>query len=138
MSGRWLSIGPLAALGGGGLGHPPSGGPVTCLVVVERRVYAGTRNGGVWRSDDGGESWWSTMGAEGDSPGEGFDPNLPVAHGDGLAIGALAVAPADPDRVYAGIGVGGVGADDLTAYAGVGIVVSFNGGVTWTRETRHP
>ncbi|MBI3350752.1 MAG: hypothetical protein HY020_26585 [Burkholderiales bacterium] len=138
MSGRWLSIGPLAALGGGGVGHPPSGGPVTCLAVVERRVYAGTRNGGVWRSDDGGESWWSTMGAEGDAPGEGFDPNQPVPHGDGLAIGAIAIAPGDPDRVYAGIGVSGADADDLTAYAGVGIAVSFNGGITWTRETGNP
>lgn len=140
MSGRWLSIGPLSVLAGGGVGHPVCGGPVTCLGVVHHqgRVYAGTRNGGVWRSDDGGDSWWPTMGAEGDAPGEGFDPNQPVVRGDGLAIGALAVAPTDPDRVYAGIGVGGADANDLTAFAGVGIAVSFNGGITWTRELGNP
>lgn len=138
MSGRWLSIGPLAALGGGGAGRPTCGGPVTCLAVIGPRIYAGTRNGGVWRSDDGGQSWWSTMGAEGDAPGEGFDPNQPVPHGDGLAIGAIGVAASDADRIYAGTGVGGADADDLSAYAGVGVVVSFNGGITWTRETGTP
>ncbi len=140
MSGRWLPIGPLAVLGGQGVGHPVCAGPISALAVIHDggRVYAGTRNGGVWRSDDGGASWWPTMGAEGDAPGEGFDPNQPVIHGDGLAIGAIGVSPSDPDRIYAGIGITGANPDDATAYAGVGLAVSFNGGITWTREVGDP
>jgi hypothetical protein len=59
---------------------------ITCLVVDPlhpRRVYAGTRNAGVLRSDDGGESWVS-VGLQ------------------GQIVKSLAVSPHEPGVMYAG------------------------------------
>ena len=50
--------------------------------------YAGAASGGVWKTTDGGIRWAPVSDA------------MPVA-----AIGALAVAPSDPNVVWAGTGV---------------------------------
>src|SRR5205823_1544851 len=56
-----------------------SGDPLT--------YYAGTASGGVWKSSDGGHAWKSVFDEE------------PIA-----SIGALAIAPSDPNVLYVGSG----------------------------------
>src|SRR5260370_42123798 len=51
-------------------------------------LYAGTPNGGVWETTSAGETWYP-----------GFDSINSVS-----SIGAVAVAPSDPDVAYAGTG----------------------------------
>ena len=55
----WLPIGPTAVLQGQAGGRPRVAGRVRDLQVSADglRAYAATANGGVWYSDDAGESW---------------------------------------------------------------------------------
>lgn len=70
-------------------------------------------NGGIWKSTDGGANW-RTVG-----------DFLPV-----LVIGSLAMAPQDPNILYAGTGDGFAGYD---AARGAGMFQSTDGGETWVR-----
>lgn len=65
--------------------------PVTLAVapIEPQRLYLGTASSGAYRSDDGGRSW--------DWIGEGLD----LAPGSALRVAALAIDPADADRVVA-------------------------------------
>jgi hypothetical protein len=91
----WIPLGPgeTAALSNG---QSLSGGPInvtgrTTAVVVDptdsNKVYIGTAQGGVWRSLNGGTTWQTI-----------FDS------AQSLAIGALALAPSDPTKLYVGTG----------------------------------
>jgi photosystem II stability/assembly factor-like uncharacterized protein len=107
--GPWRSIGPRNI-----------NGRVKCLAVHPTNadvVYAGAAGGGVWKTDDGGRSWRPL--------GDGFES---------LAIGGLAVAT--PDTLYAATGEGVIagryGIDHN--FPGVGLYVSRDGGVTWTKR----
>jgi photosystem II stability/assembly factor-like uncharacterized protein len=78
-------------------------------------IYAGAASGGVWKSVDGAQSWrplWNEQ--------------------ESLAIGSLAIAPSNPNTVYAGTGewTPGWGA----SYPGAGVYVSTNAGTSWTRR----
>jgi hypothetical protein len=75
--------------------------------------YAGVASGGVWKSVDGGNRWAPVFGKQS------------VA-----AIGALAVAPSEPDTVWAGTGEARVirGSDVM----GNGIYKSTDAGKSWT------
>ena len=75
--------------------------------------YAGAASGGVWKSTDGGVEW------------QPISDKLPVA-----AIGALAVAPSDPNIVWAGTGEAWAIRD--TDVMGDGVYRSLDGGTTWT------
>ena len=57
---NWVPIGPSAVLKGPSTTKPAISGRVTTIAISKdgKRVYAGTANGGVWRSDDGGNSWY--------------------------------------------------------------------------------
>src|SRR5579884_1672036 len=100
---HWRSIGPFR--GGrtraatGVAGHP-------------NLFYMAQVNGGVWRSDDYGRVWTPI-----------FD-SQPTQ-----SIGALAVAPSDPQVIYAASGEG-LARPDLSV--GNGIYKSTDGGSTWT------
>jgi len=109
---RWRMIGPFR----GGRSVAVSG------VVGQPSVfYFGSVCGGVWKTIDAGRTW---------SPI--FD-SQPVA-----SIGAVAVAPSDPNVVYVGSGEADFRSDICS---GNGVYKSVNAGKTWTRigleDTRH-
>ena len=74
--------------------------------------YAGAASGGVWKSIDGGEDWRPIFDHE------------PVA-----AIGAIAVAPSDPNTVW--VGTGEAWAIRVSDVTGDGIYKSEDAGKTW-------
>src|SRR3954469_24304768 len=99
---KWRCIGPFR--GGrtvGATGVP--GKPHTFLV--------GVNNGGVWKTTDAGRVWTPI-----------FD-DQPTG-----SVGALAVAPSNPDVIYVGCGEG-LQRPDLST--GDGVYKSTDGGKTW-------
>ena len=80
-----------------------SGDPLT--------YYVGAASGGIWKSEDGGEYW------------------APVFEGQpDHAVGALAVAPSDPEIVWAGTGEPHIRSN---VSLGTGAYKSTDGGDTW-------
>jgi photosystem II stability/assembly factor-like uncharacterized protein len=83
--------------------------------------YFGGAGGGVWKTTDAGRTWQAQM-----------------QHETAAAIGALAVAPSDPQVLYAGTGQVAARYDVM---AGDGVYRSADGGETWTHVglegTRH-
>jgi photosystem II stability/assembly factor-like uncharacterized protein len=73
--------------------------------------YAGAASGGIWKSDDGGEYWRPIFDDQPDH-----------------AIGALAVAPSDPEIVWAGTGEPHIRSN---VSLGTGVYKSTDGGETW-------
>ena len=99
---RWREIGPYR------------GGRTKAAAGVPQRpglFYIGAVNGGVWRTDDYGRAWTPI-----------FDEQ-PTG-----SIGALAVAPSNPDILYVGSGEG-LQRPDLST--GEGIFRSIDAGKTW-------
>ncbi len=74
-------------------------------------VYVGSAGGGLWKSTNGGSAW---------TP---MTDELPS-----LAVNAIAVLPSNPSIVLIGTGEG---TNNIAAIAGVGILKSTDGGVTW-------
>lgn len=126
---NWIPIGPSVVRKGQASNRPAVSGRVAGLAVAAlaggTRVYLASANGGVWRSDDNGMNWISTMDA--------WDLNPTTVASDSLACGAIAISPTNPDRVYVGTGEGGTG-----AYFGVGPIRSDDGGVNWFTEPTAP
>lgn len=126
---NWVQLGPTVIPDG--QGSSTSGarvnvtGRITGIVVHPTQpltIYLAAAGGGVWKTVDGGVTW--------------------VAKSDNevsLAIGALAMAPSDHDRLYAGTGEGSIfyfaQKRPLTASNeddhGVGVLRSSDGGNTW-------
>ncbi len=100
---RWRSIGPYR----GGRTRACAGVPGQPNVF-----YIGAVNGGVWKTSDYGRTWIPI-----------FD-DQPTG-----SIGAIAVAPSDPNIIYAGSGEG-LHRPDLSV--GDGIYKSVDAGKTWT------
>jgi photosystem II stability/assembly factor-like uncharacterized protein len=103
----WFSIGPRNI-----------NGRVKSLAVHPTNaaiIYAGAASGGVWKSEDGAQSWrplWDEQ--------------------ETLVIGSLALAPGAPDTIYVGTGewTPGYGA----AGPGEGVYASTDGGASWARR----
>ena len=136
---NWTPLGPAIIARGQTQNRAAISGRVSGIAVAPggTRLYAATANGGVWRSDDSGRSWLSTMDA--------FDLNPDNFASTSLCCGAIATDPANPDRVYVGTGEGDT--DDifanrivnaLPAYRGIGPIRSDDGGVTWVNEPSSP
>src|SRR5512139_2667022 len=110
----WRNIGPFR------------GGRSVAVAGVPQRphsFYFGGTGGGVWRTEDAGETWANIT--------DGF-----LRTG---SVGAIAVAPSDPNVIYVGMGehaVRGV----MTSH-GDGVYRSTDGGKTWVHlglaATRH-
>src|SRR3984893_12081696 len=109
---NWRMIGPFRA----GKVNAVAGVPGNPAVY-----YFGADGGGVWRSTDGGTVWKPI-----------FD-RQPVA-----SIGALALAPSNPNIVYVGTGVNGLYGD---ISFGNGVYKSSDAGETWQHtgleDSRH-
>jgi photosystem II stability/assembly factor-like uncharacterized protein len=94
---RWSYLGPTNI-----------SGRMTDVAVADhgssRRLYAGSCCGGVWASDDLGETWQPVFENEAST-----------------SIGALAVAPSNPDIVWVGTGESNI---FRSSYTGVGVYKS--------------
>src|SRR5271155_1359428 len=100
---RWRSIGPFR----GGRTRAVAG-----VAGAPNLFYIGAVNGGVWKSDDSGRTWAAI-----------FD-SQPTQ-----SVGAIAVAPSNPDIIYVASGEG-LQRPDLSV--GNGIYKSIDAGKTWT------
>lgn len=120
---NWVPLGPSVLRQGQAVSRPAVSGRVAGIAVAPGglRVYVASANGGVWRSDDGGKTWRSTMDA--------WDLNPTTESSDSLACGAIAIDLNDPDRVYVGTGEGGA-----ESFYGVGPIRSDDGGTNWYTE----
>ena len=109
---RWRCIGPFR----GGRALAAAGVPGQPNVF-----YFGAVGGGVWKTTDAGRVWRPIFDA------------APIA-----SIGALALAPSDPNVIYVGTGEADMRSD--TSF-GDGVFKSTDAGLTWRniglRETRH-
>lgn len=95
---------------------PYRGGRVTAVAGVvgqPHTYYFGSTGGGVWRTDDAGESW----------------RNLTDGQIGAGGIGAIAVAPSDPNVIYIGTGSACIRGN---VSPGVGTYRSTDAGETWT------
>jgi hypothetical protein len=136
---NWVPLGPSVVARGQAQGRPAISGRVSGIAIAPggTRHYVATALGGVWRSDDAGRSWKSTM--------DGFDTNPNAFAATSLTGGAIAIDPADPDRVYVGTGEGDTDAlfnsrltNALPSYRGIGPIRSDDGGVNWVSEPSTP
>jgi len=97
---RWRDIGPF---------HGGRISAVTGVIGQAGTFYMGTPQGGVWKTTSAGVTWYPI-----------FDQ---VTEADG--IGAIQVAPSDPNIIYVGTG------DSVGGPDGTGMYKSTDGGKTW-------
>jgi photosystem II stability/assembly factor-like uncharacterized protein len=101
----WQSIGPTN-----------NTGRMTSIAVGDKNgsrvIYVGAASGGVWKSEDRGETWQPVF-----------------EHEATASVGDVAVAPSNPDIVWVG-----TGEDNLfrAGLGGTGIYKSSDAGKTWT------
>ncbi|HET6840823.1 MAG TPA: hypothetical protein VFK06_03935 [Candidatus Angelobacter sp.] len=109
---RWRMIGPFR----GGRSIAVSG-----IEGQPNTYYFGAVGGGVWKTTNGGETW------------EPLFDHQPIS-----SIGALAIAPSNPDVIYVGTGEADL-RSNLTY--GDGVYKSSDGGRTWSniglRDSQH-
>ena len=110
---RWRQIGPFRA------------GRVTAVAGIPGNAavyYMGTPGGGLWKTVDGGVVW---------------SPIFDQVHVD--SIGAVSVAPSNPDIIY--VGTGDVSMVGGSVNFGKGVYKSTDAGKTWQHigleETEH-
>src|SRR4051794_19749352 len=100
---RWRLVGPFR----GGRAVAVTGDPSRQMVF-----YMGSVNGGVWKTTNGGQTW----------------RNVTDGKSDISSVGAITVAPSDPNVIYVGTGESQL-REDLTY--GTGVYRSTDGGGTW-------
>src|SRR3989442_3630165 len=107
--------GPFGALQWRSLGPPRGGRSIAVAGSVSRpnEYYMGATGGGLWKTTDGGTTW------------------RPVTDGQihSSSIGAVAVAPSNPDIVYIGSGEADIRGNIIQ---GDGAYKSTDAGKTWT------
>ncbi|HZS07159.1 MAG TPA: hypothetical protein VFD58_20150 [Blastocatellia bacterium] len=116
----WQLVGPMPiANGNTGPVSKPVTGRVSAIALdpgyngtSNQTVYLGAAQGGVWRTRDNGATWAPLID---DQPS--------------LAVGSLAIDPANADVIYVGTGEGNGSAD---SYYGAGLLKSVNGGTSWS------
>jgi photosystem II stability/assembly factor-like uncharacterized protein len=122
-AGKWLALGPAPIgppfLANGGEDGGANSGRITGLAAVASglhpgRVVAASASGGIWTSDDNGAHW---------------EPRTDSA--TDLAMGSVVDDPSNPNHLIAGTGEANQCSD---CYPGVGILVSTDGGQTWSLQ----
>ena len=110
---RWRLVGPFR----GGRAVAVAGDPVKPLVF-----YFGAVDGGVWKTENAGATW----------------RNVTDGTSDIASVGAIAIAPSDPNVLYVGTGEADL-REDLTG--GSGMYRTTDGARSWRRigleDTRH-
>ncbi|HVS36237.1 MAG TPA: hypothetical protein VMS17_11700 [Gemmataceae bacterium] len=104
----------LDALAARPIGPANMGGRIVDIAVPEGQPdvwYVAAATGGLWKTTDGGDSWAAV-----------FDQQ------DTLSLGAVAVAPSDPNVVW--VGTGEANARNSASW-GDGVCKSTDGGKTW-------
>ncbi|MFN2380299.1 MAG: WD40/YVTN/BNR-like repeat-containing protein [Bacteroidales bacterium] len=104
VKGEWTFIGPEIMSGRISDVDVPAGS--------DSIIYAASASGGIWKSGNGGTTWFPVMEKEASS-----------------SVGDIAIAPSDPDIIYAGMG-------EANAYrsgmSGTGMYRSSDAGNSWT------
>ncbi len=101
---QWRDVGPMR----GGRSFAVAGHP-----SQPDTFYMGSVGGGVWKTENAGRTWYPIS-----------DQGIPIG-----SIGAIAVAPSNPNVVYVGTGE----SDIRTQHSyGIGMFKSTDGGKTWT------
>lgn len=126
---NWIPLGPSAVRQGQIGNRTTTSGRVRGIAVSPNglRVYAATANGGVWVSENQGETWASLMDRYDENPNAGTPA-------DTLACGAITVqfkTKAQEDFIVVG---SGEGTSNIDRYFGVGPIVSRDGGRNWQTE----
>ena len=114
---RWRPLGPHRR----GYGSFMVTGRVTAIAIHPEdyeTIYVGGAQGGVWKSDDAGDSWTPLTDTE-----------------CSLAMGSIAIDPVDPEIVYAGTGEQNYQRD---SYYGCGVLRTLDGGETWEQLGADP
>lgn len=109
---KWRQVGPYRA----GWATMTTGVPDD-----PNTFYFGGAGGGVWKTTNAGLTWHALM-----------------QHRQASAVGAIAIAPSDPQTIYVGTGQVTIRYDNM---AGDGVYRSQDGGKTWhnigLKDTRH-
>jgi photosystem II stability/assembly factor-like uncharacterized protein len=116
----WTNIGPAPVSSGGansGRIAAIAGDPTNANII-----YIASASGGVWKTIDAGNTWTPLT-----------DNQIT------LNMGAIAIAPSDPNTIYAGTGEANLGPSKLAIsrdniYYGYGVLKSTDAGATWTLE----
>lgn len=108
---QWRNIGPFRA----GRCVAVAGVPDYPL-----RYYMGSAGGGVWKTEDAGNSW----------------ANISDGFFNTSSIGAIAVAPSDPNVIYVGTGEHAI--RGVMTSAGDGVYKSLDGGRSWEHAGLKP
>src|SRR5207247_1958351 len=118
VGGEWHGIGP-APIQGVYMpqGQVPGSGRVNGFAVDPRNtnvVYAAASIGGLWKTEDGGQSWHSLS-----------EQQVP------LIYGGIVIDPNDPDTLYAPLGEFDGQVSYIYGYLANGIMRTHDGGATW-------
>lgn len=113
---RFVPLGPIGLITheGNRSGREVYSGRATAIAIHPtdtNTVYVGTAGGGVWKTSDAGLHWRALT-----------DRQMT------LSIGAIAIDPSNPDRVYAGTGEANITA---MGFVSEGLLISEDAGSTW-------
>lgn len=113
---NWTPLGPAAGYDPSNPAQHVYSGKIHAIAIdpmVPSTIYVGASGGGVWKTTDGGDTW---------APKSDYQSSL--------AIGTLVIDPNNHLRILAGTGIEfPFGPMD---YYGNGLLLSSNGGDTWT------
>jgi photosystem II stability/assembly factor-like uncharacterized protein len=120
----WFPVGPFGPAAQNFTDINAGIGRINCVTfhpTDSSIMWVGVAQGGVWKSNDGGESW------------RPLTDGLPI-----LRISDIAVDPSDPDVIYIAVGDYGYVGVDLVhtdrkrhTHYGLGVFKSTNGGDSW-------
>jgi photosystem II stability/assembly factor-like uncharacterized protein len=112
---NWTALGPEPILNGQTAGRQPVSGRISAIAADPNDanvIYLAAAGGGVWKTTDAGAAW---------TPLTDDQPTL--------FMGALALAPSDPNVIYAGTGEA---TNSALSFYGRGVLKSTDAGATWT------